>query len=187
MKLHTKAFAIALTLCLNLACKGAAAMPIDFEQFTDSFALTNELSGLSFSGGTVLTAGVGLNEFDYPPSSGSNVLTAFLGSLTVRADTPFNHFSANFTFDEVLNFSGFDGLGNLLFSFNSPVASNLGSFTPIGYGAPDIASLVVASHSGTPFTLDDLDVGVASVPESGTLGLLTLGIVAGAMVRRLRA
>lgn len=184
---HAKTFAIALTLCLGLACNGAAAMPVHFEQFTDTFPLTNEVSGLTFSGGNVLTAGVSLNEFDYPPSSGSNVLAALLGSLTVNADTPFDQFSASFTFEDSLNFSGFDNLGNLLFIFDSPVASNLGSHTLIGQSAPGIASLVVASQSGTPFTMDDFDIGVSSVPEPGTLGLLTLGAAAGATVRRRRA
>jgi hypothetical protein len=184
---YGKIFAIALPLCLGLTTYGTLAMPIDFESFTDSSPLTNEVSGFTFSGGTVLTAGVSLNEFDYPPSSGENVLAAFLGSLTVSADTPFDQFSASFTFEEVLNFSGFDDLGNLLFSFDSPVASNLGSHTVIGHIASGITSLVVASQSGTPFTMDDLDISAASIPEPGTLGLLTLGGLAAARVRRRRA
>ena len=32
--------------------------------------------------------------------------------------------------------------------------------------------------------MDYFDIGVASVPEPGTVGLLTLGIVAAAMVQR---
>jgi len=179
---HTRTFAMVIASCLALICNGAAATPIDFEAFTDLFPLTNEISGFDFSGGTVLTAGVSLNEIDYPPSSGTNVLAAFSGSLTVTAVTPFNQFAANFTFDEPLNFSGFDDLGNLLFSFDSSIAYNLGSYTQIGYSEPGIASLVITSQSGDPFTMDDLSV--ATVPEPSTLGLIPLGALAAVMVRR---
>lgn len=183
----TRTVAIALALYLGLAGQCAIAVPLDFEAFTDSFPLTNEITGLAFSGATVLTAGVGLNEIDYPPSSGINAVAALLGSLTISADDPFNQFSAYFTFDEQLTFSGFDVVGSLLLSFDSPTSSNLGSNSLIGFAAPGISSLVITTQGGTPFTLDDLNITVsASVPEPGTLALLPLGALAAAVMRRRR-
>lgn len=179
---RTTVIAVAFALCLGLASQFANALPLDFEAFTDNSPLTNEIIGLTFSGGTVLTAGVGLNEIDYPPKSGTNVLAALLGSLTINANDPFDQFSAYFTFDEQLMFSGFDIAGNLLFSFNSLINSNLGSNSLIGFSAPEISSLVIATQGSTPFTMDDLNV--STVPEPGTLALLPLGWLAAAYIRR---
>lgn len=185
---RTTVIAIVIALCLSFASQFTFALPLDFEDFTDSSPLTNEIIGFTFSGGTVLTAGVGLNEIDFPPRSGTNVLAALLGSLTVIANVPFGQFSAYFTFDEQLMFSGFDVAGNLLFSFNSPINSNLGSNSLIGFAAPEISSLVIATQGSTPFTMDDLDVSTVTVtvPEPGTLALLPLGLLAAAYIRRRR-
>src|SRR5882672_6224065 len=47
---------------------------LDFEGFSDSDFLTTQIPGLTFSNAMVLTASISLNEFDFPPHSGSNVI-----------------------------------------------------------------------------------------------------------------
>jgi hypothetical protein len=58
----------AFALIVGLFCTTAKAIPIGFEGYVDSYALTDEIAGVAFSGGTVLTAGIGLNEsIIHPP------------------------------------------------------------------------------------------------------------------------
>lgn len=45
----------------------ARAVLVTFEGMPDGLSLSSEIPGLTFSGATVLTAGLSLNEFDFPP------------------------------------------------------------------------------------------------------------------------
>jgi hypothetical protein len=53
---------------------------INFETFLDGSAIpdstniTNQFPGLTFSNTTVITAGMSLNEFEFPPHSGVNAV-----------------------------------------------------------------------------------------------------------------
>ncbi|OAI08478.1 PEP-CTERM sorting domain-containing protein [Methylomonas methanica] len=180
----TQILTFALAFSFGLGYRDAEAMSIDFESFTDGSPLTNEISGLQFSGGNIFTAGVSLNEFDFPPHSGQNVLAALSGSLTISADNPFDLFSAYFTYAEQMTFSGFDVAHNLLFSFTSPTSSNLGTNSLTEFSSHGISSLVFSTQGGSGFTMDDLDLNASTVPEPGTLALLPLGALAMAFMRR---
>src|SRR5688572_11915416 len=63
----------AVSLCAPVQ---AAPVLIDFDALGDGDgdAVTNQFAGVMFSNATVLTAGLSLNELDYPPRSGSNVV-----------------------------------------------------------------------------------------------------------------
>ena len=177
-----------LVLFLGTAANTAQAIPIDFEIFADNFALTNEVTGLTVLGGAVLTAGLGLNEIDFPPTSGLNVLAAPSGSLTFGFLDPITDFSAYFTFNESLAFTAFNAGGDLLLSFGSTMASNLGSATLIQFNTLGISSLLIANLGGSGFTLDDLSfssmVPPISVSEPSTLPLLAIAGLAAVLVRR---
>ncbi len=174
----------AWALALLLFSPWAQAAPIDFEQFTDSYAVSTEVPGVAFSGGTVLTAGVGLNDIDFPPVSGQNVLAALTGVLTITTDAPVDQLSAYFTYASTLNFSGYDSALNLLFSVDTPSISNLGSHYLFTTTQADLSSLVISAQGGTAFTLDDLQIGIAAVPEPGVLALVLLGALGAAISRR---
>lgn len=178
MNIQSRAMA-AFALGLAFFCTTVKAIPIGFEGYMDSYALTDEIAGVSFSGGTVLTAGVGLNEIDYPPTSGLNVLAALSGSLTVKSNVPISFVAANFTFADTLTFTGFDIDMNTLFSLQTPSTSNLGFSYQFDYTQPTLSSFVVTTQDGTPFTMDDLTLtGATAVPEPGTLALVILGFPA---------
>lgn len=165
----------------------AAATPIDFEAYADNTPLTNEVAGLAFAGGVILTAGVSLNEFDFPPSSGVNVLGALSGTLDIALDAPATGFSGYFTHLEGLTFSGYDALHNLLFSIATANDSNLGGSTLISHSANGLAFLSITGAQGLGFTLDDLDIqSGAAIPEPGSLALLVLGAFAALAAGRRR-
>lgn len=167
---------LACALLAGLQLTEAAATPIDFEAYTDNTPLTNEEAGLTFSGGVILTAGVSLNEFDFPPTSGVNVLGALSGTLDIALDTPATGFSGYFSHLEELTFSGYDSLHNLLFSIATANSSNLGGSTLISHSADGLALLSITGAQGLGFTLDDLDIqSAAAIPEPGSLALLMLG------------
>lgn len=171
---------------LIVASASASSAVIDFEAFNDNFTLTDEVPGLAFAGGTVLTAEVGLNEFDYPPVSGTNVLAALNGTLLVEFGEQVNQFSAYFSFSDLLSLVGFDIVGKTLIDFTSPVSSNLGSSSLFSLSPPSIASILVSTADGSAFTLDDLGFSqdaVTPLPEPATLALLALGLFAGFVVR----
>ncbi|MGH9614348.1 MAG: hypothetical protein ACRD4P_14840 [Bryobacteraceae bacterium] len=48
----------------------ADTLVINFEGFSDGDILANQIPGLNFTNVQVATAGISLNEFDFPPRSG---------------------------------------------------------------------------------------------------------------------
>ena len=153
----------------------AQATLVDFEGLSDNLSLSNEIPGLTFNGATVLTAGLSLNEFDFPPTSGENVAAALTSLLEVTFTDLMDTVSGYFTYAEPLTFSIYDTNGGLLASIQSAVASNLGSNELITLSGQGIALLRINSNSN--FTLDDLSYSKASVPapEPATILLLAIG------------
>src|SRR5437867_13378164 len=66
----------------------AQAITSDFEDFLDSTPLTTQVSGLTFSKATVITAGISLNESAFPPHSGTDVVFDAGGQLRIDFNTP---------------------------------------------------------------------------------------------------
>lgn len=178
-------FALALFACCAAPHSMAYAAPIDFDNFNDSSTLSNELPGIAFSGGIVLTAGVGLNEFDYPPHSGSNVLLAYNGKLEIAFATPVEQFSGYFTHPETVTFSGFNPSQAMLFSFTLP-GSNVGASAMTAYAFQGLAFLTIESATGTAFAMDDFDITPgAALPLPGTFSLAAMtGLLALAFHKR---
>ncbi len=69
------------TLLLMVALLGlgssakASATTLNFEGFPGSTILTTQYPGLTFSNTIILTSGISLNEFEFPPHSGVSVVS----------------------------------------------------------------------------------------------------------------
>lgn len=158
------------------ALGAAQAALVNFEGFGDNFTLTNEVVGVQFNGGTVLTAGIGLNELDFPPHSGDNVLAGLSGGLTLSFDTPQTSFSGWFTHGNTLNFLGLDALNNVILSASTADVSNLGDFDQYAFLGLNLKALIITSIDGSSFVLDDLFFGANAVPEAPGWSLAALGL-----------
>jgi len=156
-------------------CVPAQATLITFEGLPDNLSISNEIPGLTFNGATVLTAGLTLNEFDFPPNSGDNVAASLTNQLEVSFANLMDTVSGYFTYADSLTFSTYDTNGALLASIQSAGASNLGGNELIALTGQGIASLRINSNNG--FTLDDLSFSNASVPvpEPATILLFVIG------------
>ncbi|MEK7201668.1 MAG: hypothetical protein AAB737_03475, partial [Patescibacteria group bacterium] len=73
-----------LALLLSLLPPRAAAVTIDFEGLTDLDAVTDQFAaqGVLFESTAVLTAGISLNEFKFPPAASSPVMFKLSPCLT---------------------------------------------------------------------------------------------------------
>ena len=67
-----------VSICVLLfgTFQSSSATSLDFEGLSDGDVVTTQFSaqGVTVSHSTVLTAGVSLDEFEFPPHSGSNVV-----------------------------------------------------------------------------------------------------------------
>ncbi len=183
-----------------LASMAATAAPtvIYFEQLSDgtevvdSTILTSQYDdlGVTFANAMVVTTGISLNEFEFPPSSQANIVFDVGGPMTIDFSVPMASVSGYFTYAVQLVLSAFDASGNELVSVTSMFDAN---FTSSGIAMPlellevvdssaGIRRVVITGAStGESFTLDDLtfsrDEPVHGVPEPSTLLLVVAGVV----------
>ena len=179
---------------INLACvaiavflgaSGARATTIGFEQFTDSEILTNQIPGLTFSNTIVLTAGISLNEFEFPPHSGGNVVSDDGAPIVISFASPVFSFSGFFTYTVPLALAGFDSghhelaSAHSLFSSNLAISGDPGSspneFLQIGsiQGISEVD--ITGAVQGGSFAMDDIS---SSVPEPRSAFFLLAGLAA---------
>jgi len=161
------------------------ATTTDFEGFADSTALTNQIAGLTFADSTVITAGLSLNEFEFPPHSGSNVVFDDGGPMHIVFDSLQASVGGFFTYSAPLELVAFDSSNNLLGSVASAFSSNLAlsgdpgsapnEFLSMAFGG--IKSVTITGNlSGSSFALDDLTFTPATVSEPPILLLILLGL-----------
>lgn len=182
-------FVVLLALSLHAYCVPTS---IDFESLSDSESLSNQISGLTFSHATVLTAGISLNEFEFPPASGQNAVFDSGGPLTIDFSTPVSSISALITYTQNLVFRAFDPGLNLVASDSSNFSSNLGLSGDVGSSpnesftvsfAGGIKRIVIEGNSsGESLVLDDLNYEPGEppdpMPEPGTMALLAASVLA---------
>jgi hypothetical protein len=178
----------------------ATSTVLDFESLADSEVLSNQVAGISFVNATVLSAGLSLNEFEFPPRSGAKVVTDDGGAIRIDFAIPVSAVGGYFTYLSALTFNAFDSGLHLVGSDTSDFSSNLAmsgdagsapnEFLGVSFAAGISRILIQGDVTGGSFVLDDLTIasaGGGNVPEPNTLSLvfaaLVLGVLGGAWSR----
>jgi len=163
-----------------------SAVTLDFEDLSEATLVTDQyLSlGVSFDHAIILTAGVNLDDYDYPPLSGSNVLSDFGGPIAMTFSAPVTSFSLYTTYGLPLTISIFSTDGKLVDELSTAFASNsLTSGDPgsqpnelitYTHDAGIGAVVITGGASGQSFIVDDLSI--TSVPEAPSWLCLTAGL-----------
>jgi len=171
-------------VCGIFAYHSAHAGYVDFEGFADNDSISTQISGLTFSDATALTAGVTLNEIEFPPHSGSNVIAVFGGTLTISFNAPINLVSGYISYATATGatLSLYD-INNALLAdafFPAPAAqNNIVSNQFISFSISGIQAMAVSLDGNNPFTFDDL----AFIPEPASHMLIAIGILGICMSR----
>jgi hypothetical protein len=165
----------------------ASAITLDFEGLTDSTILTTQYPGVTFSNTIILTSGISLNEFEFPPYSGVNVASDNAGPITIDFADPITSFSGYFTYVEPLTLAGFDATdtevvsAESLFSSNDALFGDPGSSPNEFIQVSDASGLSRVTITGDPgggsFVMDDAAYtsGDSTVPEPGSIALFSSG------------
>ena len=155
---------------------------IDFEGLSDGALVTTQYSGLTFSNAQILTAGVSLNELEFPPHSGVNVVSDYSGPIAIVFATPVSSVSGYFTYSAALTLTAYNSSATVLGSIASAFTSNDALSGDPGSSPNEllqlsfssgISELVIAGDpNGGSFALDDLtySTGGVTTPEPGTFG-----------------
>ena len=162
----------------------AGTVVLDFEGFSDSTSLTTQYPGLIFSNATVITAGITLNEFEFPPHSGVNVVFDDGGPMSILFDSPVLSFGGYFTYLEPLTLAAFDAtstqVGSAVSSYSSNLAisgdtgSSSNEFLAVNF-ASGISSITISSDPlGGSFVMDDATY-TSTAPEPSSIFLLLSG------------
>jgi hypothetical protein len=158
-------------LCVLVAAMGATsalAQSFTFDSFVDSTLLTTQYAGATFTNAIILGAGITLNEFEFPPHSGSNVASDNGGPITVTFTSPIQGFGGYFTYSVPVTLQALDASNNVLASATSAYSTNealsgaSGSHPGevIHVSSPNGISKIVITGAaqGTSFTVDDVTV-----------------------------
>ncbi len=160
-----------LLTIVSLAC--SATTIIDFEQFTDSQAVTTQIPGLTFSNTSVLTAGISLNELEFPPHSGVNVAFDSGGPIGITFSAPITSFSGYFTYTVPVNIIAYNAADSPVAQATSAFSSNLAISGDPGSSPNEFLSvssaggidfvLLTGDPAGGSFVMDDISY-VSSTP-----------------------
>ncbi len=187
--------AFSLLLLFAAAPIFAGTIVIDFEGLTDSTILANQYPGVTFSNAIILTSGISLNEFEFPPHSGTNVASDNGGPMSVSFLSPAQSFGGYFTFGEPLMLDAFGAANTLLASATSPFPNNealsgLPGSSPNEFLQVSSASgisrvTITGDPAGGSFALDDATYSTtaAAMPEPSSWVLLLSGSMILAMLR----
>jgi len=179
----------------------AAATTIGFEGLSDGTSVDNSYaaSGVTFTNALVLTAGISLNEVDFPPRSGQNVVLDNGGPITLSFSSLINSFSAYFTYVTSMQAVAYDDSSNQVDLVSSLFTDNS---TPSGNPSNELLSLSYANGirtivltgdpGGSSLVMDDVDFTAGEiqnppgnpVPEPQSFWLIGTGIVTFYQARR---
>ena len=127
-------------LCLALTVAGVCSQTshaqdtalLNFENFPDGTVIAAQYAGVTFTNAIILTAGRSLNEFQYPPHSGANVLTDQTGPITITFALPVTSFKAYFTHTTAVTVTAYDAtfaqvaVGTSVFVNNTALSGDSG-------------------------------------------------------------
>jgi hypothetical protein len=176
----------AALLALAVAGQSANATTIGFEGFPDSTILTTQYSGLTFSNTIILTSGVSLNEFEFPPYAGTNVASDNNGPITIDFSTPITSFSAYFTYLDPLTLDAFNAsdtevaTATSAFSDNDALFGDSGSspneFIDLSFPGGISSITITGDLLGGSFTMDNMTY-TSAVPEPTTLSTILICMI----------
>lgn len=162
-----------------------AADTLTFESFVDGAELTNQFVNVTFANATVLTSGVGLNEFEFPPRSGQNVAFDDGGPITLVFGSSVLNFSAYLTYAVPVTVVAFDAGNTVVSQATSLYGSNLALSGDPGStpnelltvaSSGGIARITIAGDPfGGSFVMDDLTY-TSAVPEPVYFPLIISGV-----------
>ncbi len=142
---------------------------LDYESFADGTVLTTQYIGDTFSNAIVRTAGISLNEFEFPPHSGTNVVSDNGGALTLVSAYPVQSFSASFTYNVPLVVTAFNAAGQTVGTANSHFDNNMALSGSAGTSVNDVIQIIYApgitrvvvtgAAGGSSFAMDDTRLG----------------------------
>jgi len=186
----TRVTCFTVLACLMLVCSLGSALTLDFEGLADSTAVTNQYAalGVTFSGPTVLTAGISLNESEFPPHSGLNVVFDDGGPIAGVFSTPVTGFGGFFTYVSELTMTAYDAGNNVVVSAVSLFSDNtVSSGNPpnesmdISFGGGIWGFRISGENLGSSFVMDDFHftpMQEAQVPDAPSLVLGMMGLSA---------
>jgi hypothetical protein len=177
--------AVGLTVAAGIGAQ-ADTTTLNFEGFPDSTILTTQFPGLTFTNAIILTSGISLNEFDFPPESGVNVVSDNNGPITIDFSTPTTSFSGYFTYLEPLTLDAFNGSDTEVATAASQFSNNLAcvagppcpgdpgsspnEFIELSFAGGISSVTIMGDPSGGSFTMDDMTY-TSAVPEPDSFPL----------------
>lgn len=162
---------------------------INFDELSDGTSLTTQYPGGTFANATVISAGISLNELEFPPRSSANVIFNDGGAMQITFTQPITSFEAYFTYNSRVTIVAFDAGNNQVKSLSSQFTSNLALSGASGSAPnerlaltsqPAIARILISTEAAEGvFVLDDLTYDTAQGCAAITLtpALLPKGMV----------
>lgn len=175
-----------LLLCLPAFC---STIVINFDSFAAGQTIITQIPGLTFTNAVVATAGISLNEFDFPPRSGKNVVFDNGGPISIAFSSPVLSFGAYFTYLQRLTLlvSGpavppsmpvFSKFSNNTGTGGDP-GSSPNEFLQASFPGGITSVSITGNRAGGSFAMDDVTFvtgAPAGVPEPTTAVLTLIGL-----------
>jgi len=163
----------------------ASSAVLTFEDLVDGTSVGTAYPGLTFQNAGILTSGLSLNESEFPPRSGGNVVFDDGGPIVVRFSSAASAVSLYITYSETITAIALDAKGAIADSAVSLYNNNLALSGDVSshpnelfkLSAASIESVRIAgSASGFSFALDDFTfvTDSSSAPEASTGELFLL-------------
>ena len=183
------AYKVLVSLLLLTTFAAADTVLLDFESLLDGTAVGGSFPSLTFVNAIVLTAGISVNEFEFPPRSGQNLVFDDSGPVSIQFANPVGSFSGYFTYLTTITLTAFDTANATIGSVHSGFTTNLGLSGEPGSepnefltitSALGISSVTIEGHlGGGSFTMDDVGyqpLSSTEVPEPSTASLVLFAL-----------